>query len=148
MAWGADGNTIATVSLGQKKVEAGGKKTVEFHSTVKFWDAANADLRLSLGEESKVRIESIAFSPDGKLSAVTALTGVTGRGDAYETRLIEPATGAFKKTIKQPDPARAVAFAPNGKTVAVGGAILPTNLAGPFHRIVRLWDVDEAKVVK
>jgi RNA polymerase sigma factor (sigma-70 family) len=149
MAWGADNNTIATVSLGQKKVEDGDKKTVvEFHSTVKFWDAAKGALRLSLGEESKVRIESIAFSPDGKLSALTCFTGVTGRGDAYEIRLVEPATGAFKKTIKQPDPVRAAAFSPNGKVLAVGGAILPTDLAGPFHRVVRLWDVSEAKVLK
>jgi WD40 repeat protein len=85
---------------------------------------------------------------DGKLAAIAALTGETGRGDAHEIRLVEPATGAFKTTIKQANTARAVAFSPNGKTVAIGGAVLPTNLSGPFHRLVRLWNVDEEEPAK
>jgi RNA polymerase sigma factor (sigma-70 family) len=151
MAWSADGKMLATVGytvVMEEKTVNGEKKSVYagVNSTVKFWDVAKGEVSLSLGEEKKVRVTSIAFSPDGRTLAVGAEDRATQRVEPYQVRLLDPESGALKKTIPHPGTVRAVAFSPDGKILAIGGQYLPDQLTGPFERTIRLWDLGKEKV--
>jgi RNA polymerase sigma factor (sigma-70 family) len=151
MAWSSDGKVIAsvgiTVDVEEKNINGEKKKVYSgTNSTVKFWDVERGELRLSLGEEKKVRIQSIVFSPDGKTLAVAAHDAGVKRVDPFEVRLVDTETGRVKKTIPHPGTVRILAFSPNGKFLAIGGQYLPEKLTGPFVRTVQLWDIDKEKV--
>jgi RNA polymerase sigma factor (sigma-70 family) len=151
-AWSRDGSILATVNLAQEKDEReiGGEKraVTVFHSTVKFWDVEKGELKQSLGEEKKVRVGSVAVSPDGKLAAVVAGLEWEGRTYPYEVRVVNLETGRLQKTIELDGIHRVVTFSPDGKTLAIGGQYVPQKLDGPFERTVRLWDLTAGKVVK
>src|SRR5216684_3132357 len=100
MAWSCDGKVLASVSftidMEEKNINGEKKKVYAgTNSTVKFWDVEKGEVRLSLGEEKKVRIESLAFSPDGQTLAVAAQDRGAKRVEAYEVRLFETQTGAI-----------------------------------------------------
>jgi RNA polymerase sigma factor (sigma-70 family) len=138
LAWNPDGKVIAAASL------AYDAKAKGFKSTVQVWDVAKGDVRISLGEEDKVRVESIAFSPDGKRIALAARSA----GRPAEVRLLDAEKGLLQKTIELRGTVRTVTFAPDSKTLAIGGQDIPQSLTGPFPRTVLLWDVAKGKEVK
>jgi RNA polymerase sigma factor (sigma-70 family) len=138
LAWGPDGKVIASASVAYHA------KAKAYKSTLKLWDVEKREVRISLGEEDKVRVESVAFSPDGKVVAIAAAP----RKGSREVRLIDPQTGLLTKTIELRGTVRRVTFAPDGKTLAVGGQDIPQVLTGPFRRTVQLWDLAKGKEVK
>ena len=68
-------------------------------------------------------VESIAFSPDGKTLAIAAIRRA-GKA-VYAVRLIDPETGATRKTIPLRGTVRSVVYSPDGKMLAIGGQDLP-----------------------
>jgi RNA polymerase sigma factor (sigma-70 family) len=85
--------------------------------TVRVWDVAGGKEELALscspGTKSQGRIDALAFSPDGRLLAAC--------DSAREVvHLWDAGTGKEVRELSQAGPV-AVAFAPDGKTLAVGG---------------------------
>jgi WD40 repeat protein len=97
--------------------------------TVKLWDAASGDLRLTIPHENLVY--SVAFSPDGK-----ALP--SGEHHTGATHLWDVATGKSTGVLASGKGSVAsVAFSPDGKALASGGFVVRRDGGG----VVRLWDV-------
>jgi WD40 repeat protein len=140
LAWGPDGKRIAVVGVGYDQTEKGIK------STLRFWDAEKREVRRSVDVESMTQLESIAFSPDGKMLAIAAIRRA-GKV-AYAVRLIDAETGATRKTIPLQGTVRSVVYSPNGKMLAIGGQDIPEVLTGPFARTVQLWDVEKERTIR
>jgi RNA polymerase sigma factor (sigma-70 family) len=150
MALSPDGKLLATVSLSydsEEKDVGGKKRTVNTpKSAIKLWEAESGSLRLSLGEEKGVRIESLAFSPDGKTLAVALKDSTRKRAEPCEIRLIDAGSGNVKKTISYGGLVRRVMFSADGKNLFIAGQYVPTNaVEGPFVRTVLVWDLEKDK---
>jgi RNA polymerase sigma factor (sigma-70 family) len=152
IAWSPDGKELVTVSFTMEMEDktVNGQKTKVYagnNSTLRFWDVAKGEVRLSLGEQKRVTITSLAFSPDAKTLAV----GVEDRSalnvKRHEVRLIDSQTGAIRKTIPHPGTVRAIAFSPDGNVLAIGGSQISAQETGPFERMIRLWDVGKEKLL-
>jgi WD40 repeat protein len=106
--------------------------------TVRVWDlagwqpgAAAPAVKELLPEKGEVT--AVDFSADGRFLATTA-AGEPGRGEIH---LWDTATWKLSTTLLDPaSSVRALAFAPNGKTLAAGGD----------DWAVKLWDVASGKV--
>ena len=117
LAWRPDGRMIAVVGVGYDRKENAS------WSTLRFWDAERREVRRSADVESMTQIESIAFSPDGKMLATAAIRRV---GEVvYAVKLIDPETGATRQTIPLRGTVRSVVYSPDGKMLAIGGQDLP-----------------------
>jgi len=97
-----------------------------YDNVLRLWDVTTGRKRAELTGHSD-RIESVAFSPDGRAIATGALDGV---------RLWDVAT-SLGRTRLDAGKVLAVAYAPNGKALATGG---------DDNGSVTIWDVPEGKV--
>lgn len=91
------------------------------NGTVQLWNDVTGQLARTLRVTSAAAVSSVLFSPNGDIlvsvdSDFTS-TGVPADGIA---RLWDPATGKFIRSLQ--GRVAAVAFSPNGKLLATGGA--------------------------
>ena len=98
---------------------------------VKLWDTATGQKR-DLPRKHHYSQE-LAFSPDGgTLATLGRLKWLGGQGNAQGVSLLDVTTGKERARLpERPGAVLALAFAPDGRTLAVGSA----------DNTVRLWDV-------
>ncbi len=128
VAFSPDGHTLA----------------VAISNRIRLWDVKSAkeDFFFPLGEQSDIKVLSLAYSPDGTLLAFGTLDGRVGLTDT-----------ATRHTLKwlshSPDggsphlncPILCVAFSPDGKRLASGGGI-PLDIQSTI-----VWDVSSGKQI-
>jgi RNA polymerase sigma factor (sigma-70 family) len=124
---GAPGVSLDTVAFSPDGLTVAASESGGVGPTVVLWDVAmGKEIRRLPGHTAM--IQTVAFSPDGKL--------VASGSDDKTIRLWEAATG--KELRQLPEQAKAVvvvAFAPGGKTLA----------SVAEDGVLRLWDVATAK---
>jgi WD40 repeat protein len=151
IAWSPDGKQLASVSFTVDMKEDAEKRKVYagMNSTLKFWDVAKGEVRVSLGEEKRVQITSLAFAPDGKTLAAGVEVRTAQDAGRHEVRLFDAQTGAIRKTIAHPGTAKAVAFSADGNILAIGGQYGQQILTPSprMLRTVRLWDLSKGKLL-
>src|SRR5262249_15643063 len=115
MAFAPDGNTLATVAA----------------QTIHLWDIASGkELRKREGHNKVV--DSMAYSPDGKLLAASSIND-------NSIRVWDGGTGKPIQILQEhKDSVRAVTFTPDGKTIVSGGV----------DNTIRLWDKATGKEVR
>ncbi len=111
VAYSPDGSVLAAA-------QAYGK------SLVKLVDPATGDVKASLEVSNESGIRVVIYSPDGKLLATAP------QGTGNQVKVFDAKTGNLRKTLALPErvPGRsyqdvrgAIAFSPDGKTLATGG---------------------------
>src|SRR5262249_3027237 len=158
VVWDAKGETVVTVGFAFDVDEIKlGDETAKYlvpNSTIKLWDAKTGELKKSLGEEKGILIRTFTLSPDRKTAVVTVIKFTDENGKARggsrgteEVRLMDTEKWELKRKVDSDDIhgnlVYAVAFSPDGKTLAMGGAS-PRVEGGCF---VKLWDVQKEKLI-
>src|SRR5262249_19415691 len=145
VVWSADGKVVATIctryEVGEGNDGMGG--VVKFlmpQSTVKLWDAKTGKLVKSLGEQKDTYVWAFALSPNRKYAAVAGSVCGTKQFTHF-VRILDAQTWAVRHEIDDLPGINALAFSPDGKTLAMGGNG-PTK-TGTF---VNLWDVPGEKM--
>src|SRR5262249_22277054 len=95
-------------------------------SSIKFWDLATGKEVRKIEAPENVGVSAVAIAPGGEVMAY-------GGGDAV--RLCEVKTGKEVRKLEIPGGVRSLAFAPDGKTLAVRGP----------DQHVSLWEVQTGK---
>jgi DNA-binding beta-propeller fold protein YncE len=145
----------AALSQGQGKVQVVAAETVQgmvlsaafspdgkrlvtggMDKTARVWDLANPEKPLVL-ERQPATVRGVAFSPDGKSVCTAADLGTVAMWDAE--------SGKQRWAVKLPGDSPKVAFAPNGKTVAVSG--VEGAQGGPRQGVVVVLDAGTGKEV-
>lgn len=108
LSFSADGKTLTSAS------EDG---------TIRFWDTETGRER-GKPWQARLPIHATAFSPDGKQIAA---------GTAKGLEIWDVATATVSRRLETPGAARAVAYTPDGKTLAGGG------------EVIRFWAVDTGR---
>ena len=161
LAWDAKGETVVTVGAAFEVAEitVPGQDPLKVrvpNSTIKLWDATTGELKLSLGEEKGILIGTLTLSPDRKTAVVTAIKFTNEDGKALggsrgtEVRLMDAEKWELKRKVDSDGLdapvmplVHAVAFSPDGKTLAMGGAS-PRAEGGCF---LKLWDIQMEKLI-
>lgn len=164
VAWDAKGETVVTVGytfeVDEIKLGDESAKHLVPSSTIKLWDAKTGELKLSLGEEKGILIRTFTLSPDRKTAVVTVFKFTNEDGKARggsrgteEVRLMDAEKWELKRKFDSDgldggspavrDLVYAVAFSPDGKTIAMGGA--SPRVKGDCF--VKLWDVQKDKLI-
>ncbi len=104
-------------------------------------DADSGQLRFSVkggDQNGHSRFDALAFSPDGKILAFAEGLVDPQESVSVDIRLCDPETGkVFRKLHAHKQKVWCLAFAPDGKTLA----------AASHDEPIRIWDVDEGKVL-
>ena len=126
VAFSPDGRLLASGSGGPINAILAGS----FDFTIRLWDVATGqELRVLSGNLS--HINSVAFSPDGKLLA-------SGSGDKI-VKLWDVATGHELRVLTgHLNRVNSVAFSPDGKLLA----------SGSVDKTVKLWEVETGREVR
>jgi RNA polymerase sigma factor (sigma-70 family) len=152
--WSPDGKFIATVTFTyeHEEREIDGKKVkVGIHnSTVKIWDVQKKELKVNFGEEKKIRISDLAFSPDSKMLAMIVYNLLEEKkSEPYQIRLADLESGnSNKKSIDfGAGFPIGVAFSPDGKTLIFGGRD-DSDIEKPPVGVIRVWDIGNDREIK
>ncbi|RMB80502.1 caspase, EACC1-associated type [Streptomyces shenzhenensis] len=111
---------------------------VQTERSLTLWDVTNPAKPVSRARRSSPAAlpPDIAFNPNGSVLAVTDAHGVVHLWNTDSASRLTPLPHV---TVGAPD-VHAVAFAPNGKTLAIGTA---ATGAGPGTSRVMLWSIDD-----
>ena len=102
--------------------------------TVRIWNSATGDLESTLSSH-KGAVWNLAFSPDGRLLAISGEDGELVLHDA------RPPYEARGRLEGMSTPSQAVAFSPDGKLLAAAELGDEPGVSGT----VRIWDVPRRK---
>lgn len=127
-AFGSDddrgGRTVAFTPDGRRLTCAG----FSMDKLVKVWDARSGTRVQSLAGHTEIETYAVAVSPDGRLLA--------SAGTDKQILVWELAAGTLRHRFSdQRSPVVALAFSPDGRTLAGGG-----------ERTLRLWDVETGRL--
>src|SRR5262249_46234179 len=114
----------------------GGRLASLSHGKVLVWDAATGERLGSLGPDGDPNRYGLAYSPDGRLLAVTTEEPAVGLWDVatgHEVRSFRGHTALVKN----------VAFSPDGRLVASGAGDLVRSDPGE----VKVWEADGGREV-
>jgi WD40 repeat protein/tRNA A-37 threonylcarbamoyl transferase component Bud32 len=101
--------------------------------TLKLWDSFTGRECLTLPTNTLEGFLAAAFSPDGKRLAAPCAMNTVKVWDAATGRVVHSLTG-------HAGPVDFVAFRPDGKQVASGGAVYDPSTGRPIRSEVKLWD--------
>jgi WD40 repeat protein/predicted DNA-binding protein (UPF0251 family) len=162
VVWDAKNEVVATVGAAfevGKITDPTGKiaqKVLVPSSTIKIWHAKTGELKQSLGEEKGIYISNLTLSPDRKTAVITAIKFTdedgkpSGGSRGTEVRLMDAEKWELKRKVDSDGLdapvmplVHAVAFSPDGKILAMGGAS-PRVKGSCF---LKLWDVQKEKLI-
>jgi RNA polymerase sigma factor (sigma-70 family) len=137
IAYSADGATVATLGITYELIDGkDGGKTEVHNCTVKLRDARTGALKRLAVDEKQTTIWCLTFSPDRRTVAFAAAR--PDQPGNWEVRLIDAETWQRKRTVRTGGSIAALAFSPDGKTLAFGGGNDSSTQTGSF---IKLWDV-------
>ncbi len=119
VAFSPDGQTLAAACTRSEDED----ETRRLFAEIRLWDTQSGELQRTLQEDEMWILKSLAWSPDGQTLAVGRMQ--TGGGNAIncDLRLWSVRTGEPLQTLSDGRADKSViAFSPDGKTLASGGA--------------------------
>jgi WD40 repeat protein len=134
------GGHSALVTGVQFTPDGKGLVSVSFDRTIRFWDLRTGQcrrvLRVALGRGGDGRLLSMALSRDGARLAVGGIGYAGQRGYFSPVYVVRTATGELEHVLdaKTGSPVFALAFSPDGKTLAAGNG-----------NDVHLWDASTGR---